>query len=113
MKATFAVIGGLIAFLGLIWILQGNDFFMYKYFAPKYANAQREVFEGTKSYNQGMIQELQNMQFTYHAAKDSSAKEALASDILHRVADFPDDKLPADLRSFIQKLRDEKSGSKY
>ncbi len=112
MKATAAVIGGLILFLGLIWLIQGNDFFMYKYFAPKYEQVRRETFEQTKSYNQGMIQELQNMQFKY-VDSDSTGKEALASIILHRAADYDETKLPADLRDFIQKLRNERTHRKY
>jgi hypothetical protein len=97
----------LVLLLGVVWIFQGNDFFMYKVFAPKYEQARREVFEQTKSYNQGMIQELQNMQFQYVQA-DKEHKDALASTILHRAADYDENKLPADLRSFIQQLKSER-----
>ena len=85
---------------------------MYKYFAPKYEQVRRETFEQTKSYNQGMIQELQNMQFKYVEC-DSTGKEALASIILHRAADYDKTKLPANLRYFIQKLRNERTHRKY
>jgi len=107
---------GLLAILGILaftWIIMGNDFFLYKVFAPQREEVRRQVFEETKSYNQGMIQELQNMQFQYVATKDSSAKASLASIILQRAADYPEDRLPADLRSFIQKLKDERTGSRY
>ena len=97
-----------ITLLTVILIL-GISFFLYKVFAPKYEQTRREVFEQTKSYNQGMIQELQNMQFEYVKADDTH-KQALASIILHRVADFPEDKLPVDLRTFIQKLRNNQTG---
>ena len=98
------IVGILILILGMTWLFQGNDFFMYKYFAPKYENTRREVFENTKSYNQGMIQELENMEFEYIKA-DSNHQYALASIILHRAADFPQDKLPYDLKVFINGLR--------
>lgn len=55
-----------------------------------------------------MTQELQNMQFEYVKATPSQ-KEALATIILHRAADYDVDKLPADLRSFIQSLRNKKT----
>ena len=65
MKASH-VIGLIIAFFvlmfGLTWAVQGNDFFMYKVFAPKYEQVRRTTFEQSKAYNQGMVQELQNMQ---------------------------------------------------
>ena len=105
LSATVAMIVGiLVLILGMTWLFQGNDFFMYKYFAPKYENARREVFENTKSYNQGTIQELENMQYEYIKANPNH-QDALASIILHRAADFPQDKLPYDLKVFINDLK--------
>lgn len=110
MKA-FQIILIVIAFfvfiLGLTWVIQGNDFFLYKFFAPRQEAVRREVFEQTKSYQQGQIQELQNMQFEYVKASPEH-QAALASIILHRAADFPEDKMPADLRTFIRDLRAQK-----
>ncbi len=100
----------LIILMGLGWLIQGNDFFMYKFFAPKQEQVRRQVFEQTKSYNQGMIQELQNMQFQYEQA-DSKHKDALASIILHRAADYPENKMPNNLKVFVQNLRREQSSS--
>ncbi|MBP2653332.1 MAG: hypothetical protein H6Q73_901 [Firmicutes bacterium] len=88
----------------ITWVIQGNDFFLYKTFAPAQEQVRRETFEQSKAYNQGMIQELQNMQFEYIKATDSQ-KDALAAIILHRAADYDMDNLPTDLRQFIQKLR--------
>jgi len=90
------------------WISQGNNLAMFKFFAPKYEEARRETFEQSKAYNQGMIQELQNMQFEYVKA-DQAHKDALASIILHRAADYDEDKLPQDLRVFIQQLKKERT----
>src|SRR5271157_1542722 len=63
----FALIGAMVVIigLGLAWIVQGNDFFMYRYFAPKQEQVRREVFEQSKAYNDGMIQELRTMQLDY------------------------------------------------
>ena len=94
----------LLIVFSIAWAVQGNDFFMYKVFAPKMEQVRRETFEQTKSYNQGMIQELQNMQFDYVKTTDPAAKTALASIILHRAADYPREKLPVDLRVFIDSL---------
>lgn len=109
MKKEIAAVLGLLLLvfvvcLGLAWAVQGNEFFLYRYFGPKQEGVRREVFEQTKSYRQGMIQELQNMQFDYVKA-DLEHKEALASLILHRAADFPEEDMPADLRTFIQELK--------
>lgn len=100
---TWSITVAVIIALG--WILVANDFALYKAFAPKYEEARREVFEESKAYNQGMVQELQNMQFQYEQA-DEEHKAALASIILHRAADYPEDKLPEDLREFINTLKE-------
>lgn len=117
MKVSYIVLGSigtLMLILGLTWLVQGSDFFMYKVFAPKYEEVRRQTFEQTKSYRQGMIQELQNMQFEYEKTNDKSVKDRMASIILHRSADFPEADMPSDLRSFISELRiANKSPSKY
>ena len=109
MKTTLAIIGSLVAVLALGWLFTGNDFFLYKYFAPKYEGVRRQVFEQTKSYNQGMIQELDNMRFQYLQA-DTNHQDALASIILHRAADYDmtllQQKNP-DLYQFVQKLKNQ------
>jgi hypothetical protein len=95
------------------WLVQGNDFFMYKFWAPNQEAVRRQVFEQTRSFNQGMIQELQNMQFQYVQADDTH-KTALADLILHRAAGYNlnNPEVPADLRMFIQKLKDERMGAR-
>lgn len=103
-KNVMIAIGALILVIALGWIFTGNNLLMDKFFAPKQEQVRREVFEQTKSYNQGMVQELQNMQFEYIKATPEQQK-ALRSIILHRAADYPADKLPADLYSFIEELK--------
>jgi len=105
MKTFWSVVGIIVAILVLMWIIQGNDFFLYKTFAPKYEQVRRQTFEQTKSYKQGMIQDLQSMQFEIAKTADSAGKNAMAAIMLHRVADFPLDSLPADLHLFIDSLK--------
>lgn len=93
--------------LGIVWVIQGNNFFLYKEFSPRYEQARRETFEQSKAYNQGQIQELQNMQFEYIKAKPEQ-QAALASIILHRAADYDEERLPKDLALFIRQLKNER-----
>lgn len=112
-SAVGAVIGTIIGIFVLAWIVQGNDFFMYKYFGPKYEQQRREIFEQSRAFNQGMVQELQNMQFEYMKATPQQ-KEALASIILHRSSGYNlnDQIVPADLRSFIEQLKRERTSAR-
>ncbi len=113
LKIAGGLIGGLVFVLLVMFCVQGADFFLYKYFAPKQEQVRRETFERSKAYNQGMIQELQNMQFEYVQTKTQEEKDALADIILHRAADYPEEKMPADLRAFINQLKQERLGPKY
>jgi len=108
-SAVGVVFGGagiIVALFALTWLAQGNQFFLYRYFAPKTEAVRRQVFEQSKAYNQGMVQELQNMQFEY-LRSEPDAKAALAPIILHRAADYDQDKLPPDLYAFLQQLKRE------
>jgi hypothetical protein len=88
------------------WFVKGNDFLIYKIFAPKEEQVRREVFEESKSYNDGMTQELYSMQMDYIKANPDQ-KLALRSIILHRVSGYNISKFPIDLQQFITQLKEE------
>jgi hypothetical protein len=102
MKLFLAIILFLVTIFAIAWLVEGNALFMQSTFAPKQEQVRRETFEQSKAYRDGMIQELQNMQFQYEQA-DSGHRLALRSIILHRAAACPD--LPADLQVFISSLK--------
>lgn len=108
LKMVAAAVGVLVVLLALGWIFTGNEFFLYKFFAPKTEAVRRTVFEQSKAYRQGMVMELQNMQYEYLQAKPEQ-QAALASIILHRAADVDETTMPFELRSFISNLRSERS----
>ncbi len=101
--SAFAV---LFFLFGLGWIIQGNDFFMFNFFAPKYEQARRETFEQSKAYNEGMAQELRRMQLEFVRANPEQ-KQAIASLILHQFAGYEDGNLPSDLKSFMDQIKRE------
>lgn len=96
---------------GLLFALTFTDYSVFKFWAPKYEAVRRETFEQSKAYNQGMVQELQNMQFQYLQA-DKEHQAALASLILHRAADYDVNAMPPDLATFISGLRRSKDLSR-
>ena len=106
MRNVLIGFGLLVAVLAVTWIAQGNDFFMFKVFAPRYEATRRQVFEQSKAYNQGLAQELDGEFMDYQRA-DASGKQAIATVALHQVADYDTAKLPAHLRSWIDGLRGE------
>ena len=106
---VLGAIGVLVAMAVVAFAVGGTDFFLYKVFAPRQEAVRREVFEQSKAYNEGMQQELQSMAFQYEQT-DASHRAALASLILHRVADYDIGKLNPNMRRFIESLRAERMG---
>lgn len=95
----------LMALVAVTWVVQGNDFFLYKTFAPKYEQVRHDTFKQSQAYNDGMANELYKMRSEYASAKDDQTRDAIADMILHRASQYDTTRLPRDLQAFIIKLR--------
>lgn len=104
MKDFFIGLLVIAAFIALIWILAFNNLTMQSVFMPAQEQVRRNTFEQSKAYNDGMVKELEAMQFEYIQAEPEH-KTALRSIILNRAAGFPTDQLPPDLRNFLNELK--------
>ena len=103
MKYVAIGIAALAALLGLGWIVQGNDFFLYAVFAPKYEQVRRNTFEQSRAFNEGMAQELQRMWLDYQHATNPEEKAAIRSLVQHRVAGYDTDNIGnTQLRAFVR-----------
>lgn len=105
MKIALSIIGGLIAFVLLIFGLSYAGLIHYQFFAPKYENARRKVFENTQSYVQGKIQDLSNYKLQYEQAKDSDSKQAIQGVIHTQFANFDIEQCPDALKPFLTEMR--------
>jgi hypothetical protein len=103
MKVIIFLIG-IVVLAAAIFGLSFGSYQLYKYFAPKYAAVDREVFKESPSYNDGMIRDLENLMMEYRKA-DASHKEALKAVILHRFSIFPEEKMPPHIYAFYQLLK--------
>lgn len=102
-KNILLSIGGLILFLGLIFCLGFYQLGWMKFFNPKYENVKREVFENTKSYTHGKIQDLAKYYDEYQQSED---KEAISAIIKMRFAEFPTDRIDNyKLKMFLTEMR--------
>jgi hypothetical protein len=93
--------------IGLGFFAQGTNFFMYKYWAPKYANVERQVYEGTNSYHRGNAMEMQKLQMEYNAAP-ADQKDTLGTIILDKSANWDIKDFPPQSQQFLDKLRNER-----
>lgn len=93
--ATIALSFGL-EWMGLEW--EG-------FFKAKKANIDREVFENTKSYVEGMIGDLADYQYEFKTAENEVEKKAIGQLIRNKYADFDYDLIDnIDLKLFLQKI---------
>lgn len=106
MKYVLMGIAAVIAICGLTWIFQGNDFLLYRYFAPKEEAVRRTTFEQSKAYNEGVAQELRQAKLDFARAKTREEKQAIASYALHEAGGYDRTKLPPDLADFMVTLEE-------
>lgn len=106
-----AAIGGVFAAAGLFaliflvgWAVEGNNFFIYKTFAPKYEQVRAKTFEESHAYNEGVAQDLSRAQKEYVQATPEQ-KRGLRSIILHRYSVYDSERLPPHLQTFLDDLR--------
>jgi hypothetical protein len=100
MQAILLIIVFVILGVGLPFVAYEG----YNYFGPKYAATERKIFEETKSYNDGMIRDLENLMMQYQTAKPEQ-QEALKAVVIHRFSVYQIDKLPVHLQQFYTSLR--------
>ncbi len=78
---------------------------MFKFFAPKFQNVERQVFENTKSYLHGVQQDLGKYYLEYQTA-DEDEKMALRATIQMRFAEVDPDKIQSlQIRQFLIRTR--------
>lgn len=105
-KAIGLGIVALLVIFAIGWAVQGNDFFMYKIFAPQYEQVRHDTFKNSQAYTDGKVQELQQYMLEYNKALPEH-KAALKTVIVRESAKVDESYLPSDLRAFISRLKNE------
>lgn len=76
-----------------------------KYFAVQEEDVRREVFKATRSYNQGMVQQLSKYRLEYlekQREDDVEGAKAIASTIRHQFSEYNHEQLPVELSNFVK-----------
>lgn len=94
----------LVVLYGLGFAATGGDLLIYKFWAPKQAAAERQVFEQTPSFVHGKIEYLTRLRFEYQSASGVQ-KHAIAQLILDEASTVDNLQLPIDLQLFISSLK--------
>ncbi len=105
-KETFGVIGIIVLVIGGIVGLSYGGIWMYKTFAPKYKEVEREVWEQTPSRVLGATQEINKRMLEYNSVETKEEKKAICSYIRRSYPDLTPDKInDGKLRIFYEKCK--------
>jgi hypothetical protein len=102
--ATAACLMALAAGLGLTWLVQGNDFFLRAYFAPKYEAVRRETVIQSQAYSEATTRRLYDLRRQYTQARGDDERSAIAAMAMHEVNAFDRSRLPPDLQLFVDQI---------
>jgi hypothetical protein len=104
MNIIWGIVIFLIVSVCIDWFVQGSNFFMYKFFAPKQEAVRREVYEQTKSYKQGSIQRLGTL-CSQIATADSAHAPMLNDIITQEFVEWDTTAVPQHLRKCLNTAR--------
>ena len=99
------VLVGVILLYGLGFLMTGGDLAIYKYWAPKQREAERQVMRHDQSFVDGMAINIGKQIDEYQTA-DTVHQIALRQRILDESRQIDNTLLPADEQSFIEQLKE-------
>lgn len=103
MKRGLYVLLGLIGVLALVFGLNYFGLVNFRFFAPKYENARREVYENTQSYVEGKRQSITKYYDEWRKS-DVDEKSAIRTIVLQEFANFDSDKFTPKQREWYDEI---------
>lgn len=92
--------GFLVLMFGLTWMgIEWRGFF-----GPKRADVERKIFYQTRSYNQGMIQQLARYRLQYKTAKTDEERKVVASTVRMMFSEYDHKTLNPELQNFMKEV---------
>lgn len=106
MKTFAIVLFGLIAMLGLGWLLTANGLAMKSFFAPRSVAIDNKVFHESQQFNDAMMRDLDDARGIYADPNTTpEQKAAIRAALTHRFSGYDTSKLSPDQRDFLTALR--------
>ncbi len=102
MKVVFTI-GAIVLGIAIIVGIPYGTLTLYRTFAPQWEDARTDVYRNSKSYVEGTIRDLRRLKREYEKAEESQ-QSALRTIILQRSDELDYDKLPGDIRRFLETL---------
>lgn len=112
MRKLGSIIGGgclvvivIVLFLVLIFGLEWLGLAWKRYFEPKHRSVERQVFKETRSYNEGVVQQLADYRLQYLQAETEQDRKAILSTVRHQFGEYDENRLSPELSSFLRKAK--------
>lgn len=109
MKAVFGVIGTIVALVLLVFVMEYAGLANFAFFAPRYQNAERKVFENSQSYVEGKRQDLSCYRLQYMRDTTAVDRAAIRSVVNEQFANFNEEYLKdqPELLEFLRQMKRE------
>jgi hypothetical protein len=92
---------------GVGFLATGGDLAIYRFWSPKRANAERQVFKHTQSFVDGKAQYITRLETEYNDPDTNAAhKGGLRVQILQEATQIDAKDLPPQLQQFIEDLQE-------
>ena len=89
-----------------VFILTVLYFGYYSFFAPKFMAVERQIYQQSQSYNDGMVRDLQDFRLQLaNPNLTSTQHDIIIATIKQRFATYPINNLPSELQSFLLSTR--------
>lgn len=95
-------IGGLLGAIALVFGLSYLGYLGDAFFAPRYEAIRRETTIESRAYSEATVRELYRLKMEYEQTQDVNARATIVAAARHEFEIFPQDRLPADLRAWMQ-----------
>lgn len=106
MKTGIKIIGIIVLIAVIAFGLELAGLEWTRFFAPKRANIEREVFENTKSFTHGKIKELAKHYQEYNEVGSADDRQIIKNVIRESFADFDKGKINTQkLKDFLTEMR--------
>lgn len=104
-KTLGRVVVACVLVLALVFGIPFLGLQVMRMFGTQIESAKTDIYRENKSYVEGTVRDLRELQVDYVKADDSQ-KEALAGLILHRAGELDWERLPNDVRRFLNELKE-------
>lgn len=95
LAAIVALIVGVLAYFG-------PD--IYEHFGTRYASADREIFENSKPFIHGTVENLARLRLQYETSTNDNHRSAIRTMVITQTATLDKSQLPNDLQMWVDSL---------